>query len=646
MLTAAHLIEAATKLWGAVTSKPHPHEWRFRAKGSKSINLKDLTWYDHEAQEGGGVVELCARAGVGAQDKGGEKRDNSSNEIVYRYLDEKGICLFEVVKFPNKPKAERFRQRRPNGQWGIKGVRRILYRLPHLMNISTQDQIVFVCEGEKDADALAALDVVTTTNPGGASKNGNKWLAAYSEFLRGRDCIILPDNDEPGIGHAHAVQRALAGIAKSARVLKLPGLDHEGDDVSDWLNRGGTRDQLDALVAALGEEEPPPPPPPPQGWIDLCTTTESGAPISNFANAMIAMENDATLKDAYVYDDMQSHPMIVRSTPMKVSDDHINAVHRYLQQNGLTRLSRENAKHAIFLHASARHINPFKDFLDGLEWDGQPRIGTWLTDYLGAERNPYHDAIGAMFIRSMIARAFRPGCKVDYMMVLEGPQGILKSMACRVLAGDDYFTDSLPDIGSGKDVYLALRGIWIAEVSEMHAFNKADSTELKRFLSQQTNRYRPPYGMMEVEEPRRCVFIGTSNKDAYLRDETGGRRFWPVKCGTIKIDELRRDRDQLLAEAIVEFQAGVEWWPEREFEIEVIAPEQEKRFEVDIWQDKVDEALNGVFSDTTTISKIATIIGLNVERMGPREQHRIAACLRQAGWIEKRKTKQRWWQKA
>ena len=160
-----------------------------------------------------------------------------------------------------------------------------------------------------------------------------------------------------------------------------------------------------------------------------------------------------------------------------------------------------------------------------------PRLEEWVITYLGAEDTPLNRAVGSRWMISGVARILQPGAKVDHMLILEGPQGAKKSSALKTLAGAEWFTDELAEIGS-KDAAQQMRGIWVIEIAELDAISRAEVSRIKAFLSRTTDRYRPPYERYVVEMPRQCVFAGSVNPDTYLRDETGNRRFWPVRCGT------------------------------------------------------------------------------------------------------------------
>ncbi len=247
----------ARKLWGEPNrAQSRKDQLRFGSNGGRSVDLRTLSWFDHEAQQGGGLASLCKLAGEPFT----ASTEADSNSAIYPYRDEHGAELFQVVR--KIPKS--FRQRRADPAardgwvWNIKGVRRVPYRLPELL-AADPALPAFICEGEKDADALRAIGLVATCNPGGAAEHKDttkpyrgKWLDEYSEHLRGRDIVILPNADGPGRDHAADVARKLAGIARSIRVVELPGLAAK-TDVSDWLANGGTAEAL----LTLARETPP-----------------------------------------------------------------------------------------------------------------------------------------------------------------------------------------------------------------------------------------------------------------------------------------------------------------------------------------------------------------------------------------------------
>ena len=295
------------------------------------------------------------------------------------------------------------------------------------------------------------------------------------------------------------------------------------------------------------------------------------------------------------------------------------------------RIAKATVDSAIDVRARERAFHPVRNYLAALTWDRKPRLATWLAT-LGAEHTPYSETIGELFLTGMVARTFRPGCQADYMPVLEGLQGELKSRACRILGGQ-WFSDHLPDVAhAGKDVSQHLRGKWLIEIAEMHAMSRAEAAQLKAFITRTTERYRPSYGRREVVKPRQSVFIGTTNRDTYLRDETGGRRFWPVKVGTIDIAALARDRDQFFAEAVQRYRDDKPWWPDRAFERDHIASQQDSRYESDAWEEDIAAYLAN--QTKVTIGQVAKeALHIETPKLSRSDQHRIMACM--TGSLEK-----------
>jgi predicted P-loop ATPase len=386
-------------------------------------------------------------------------------------------------------------------------------------------------------------------------------------------------------------------------------------------------------------------------WLQDCILNNSGKPLAILANALTGLR--AVMPDTFAYDEMLNAPLLMRPLesvdgfhPRALTDVDVGIVQERLQNLGLERISKDVMHQAVDIRAHERRFHPVRDYLNGLQWDSKPRLANLFPVYFGAQGSPYVERVGQMFLISMVARIFEPGCKADHMPILEGPQGALKSTACGVL-GDAWFSDNLPDVTSGKDVSQHLRGKWLIEVSEMHAMNRAEATGLKAFLSRTTERYRPSFGRKEVIEPRQCIFVGTTNRDTYLRDETGGRRFWPIKGGRIDIGALIRDRDQLFAEAVARYREGVPWWPDNDFERQHIMSEQAERYEADTWEETI-----GAFIEVRTKVTIGEVareaLRIDTARIGTADQRRVAAALEQLGWkrLPKDWKGNRWWTKA
>ncbi len=253
--------------------------------------------------------------------------------------------------------------------------------------------------------------------------------------------------------------------------------------------------------------------------------------------------------------------------------------------------------------ADENAFHPVADYLGSLEWDGTGRIDS----YFGAADTEYHRAIGRKWLISCVARAVEPGCKVDTLPVLEGGQGDRKSSALQELAGGlQWFSETTIDLHNIPEACKQLQGKWIYEIAELDGFRKADLLRVKNFVSRQQDDYRQSYARRSEAYPRTCVFAATTNESKYLQDPTGNRRFWPVACGRVDVKALRRERDQLWAEATAAYVEHVAeqdgdplrhtpnaWWFERAEEERLVVPqqaarEQDEGFEADVieWLEK------------------------------------------------------------
>ncbi len=298
---------------------------------------------------------------------------------------------------------------------------------------------------------------------------------------------------------------------------------------------------------------------------------------------------------------------------------------------GLRGLRSVDLPKAVLLAARRHRFHEVRDYLDSLTWDKAERLRHWLHMFLGAPDTPYVEAVSVKWMVAAVARVFRVPVKVDNVLILEGTQGIYKSTALKVLGGP-WFTDQGFRFGD-KDAVQLINGRWVVELAELDGLNKADSAAAKAFFARDTDRIRPPYGRNMIDFPRQCVFAGTVNHATYLRDETGNRRYWPITVTQVDIEGLRRERDQLWAEAKALFDAGTEWWV-RAGERELFELEQDQRYVGDAYEEKLRAWLiaHPEVTDINSMKLMGEALGLEASKWTPPEQQRVGRIMHRIGW--------------
>ncbi|HKQ68262.1 MAG TPA: virulence-associated E family protein [Polyangiaceae bacterium] len=383
-------------------------------------------------------------------------------------------------------------------------------------------------------------------------------------------------------------------------------------------------------------------------WHDALVYSREGTIEATVANVITIFANDVDWCDVFVWDEFGQTISTARVPPWDLNDapaaphagewsdsDTVRA-QAWLARHYALKVGRECVYDAVRVLAEKIIVNPPRDWLEGLRWDGVRRVDGWLAKYLGAKPSDYVTSVGRWMFISAVARIFKPGCKVDTMLVLEGPQGLKKSTTMRTIFSDKWFSDTPLDLNS-KDRFVGLRHNWCHEFAELDALGKAEVARVKSFLSSQSDDFRPPYGKSNVKVERRCIFVGTVNDSEYLRDATGNRRFWPVRCGKIDIAALSADREQLMAEAREMFLSGARWWPEGT-EVSDCEAAQAERTTADAWTPLVSaylqkQCLTLTGSAFVTIGDILTnALGIEKAKWGQSEQNRVAKCLLQLGW--------------
>jgi hypothetical protein len=281
-------------------------------------------------------------------------------------------------------------------------------------------------------------------------------------------------------------------------------------------------------------------------------------------------------------------------------------------------------------------FHPVVDYLDGLSWDGTPRLDGWMSAYLQADNTEYTRAVGTLMLVAAVRRVRQPGCKFDEMVVLESEQGKAKSSALAVLAvNEDWFSDDLPLSAEAKLVIERTQGRWIVEAGELSGMGKKGVEHLKAFLARRRDSSRMAYGRMTHDAPRHFIVVGTTNDERYLIDNTGNRRFWPVRVGDIDLDALASDRDQLWAEAAAREAAGESIRLDRSL-WQAAAVEQEDRRLVDPFVPVLAEVFGGLNGKVRT-KDVWDVIGTPIGLRTPELERRLGLAVRELGFERKQR---------
>jgi predicted P-loop ATPase len=388
-----------------------------------------------------------------------------------------------------------------------------------------------------------------------------------------------------------------------------------------------------------------------QSMIDGARAKFGRKETRNTATVFAMLTEDARWSSVFAFDELSNRTMIIAKPPFvtgdpkhfkprPIKDDDYIQVQMWIQRNW-GHVNKNVVIDAVNAACGAQIISPVRHYLESLP-ASTLNIATVFETYFGVEpENDAHrefiHAASSLFLKQAVARAIEAGCKADIVVVFEGAQGIGKSTGLRALFGADWFKDSMPPMGS-KDASDYIVGAWCIELAEMAFQKKAEIEQQKAFISRQEEKYRPAYGRNEIVYPRRCVFAATTNRDDWAVDETGNRRFLPIKTTSIDVAALKRDRDAIWASAYAEYVKDPIWWLTDE---QAIYSEKQtgKRFEADIWIELIHKYLSKL-TETSIRDAFERCFPQNnkddrpfdPQKITKTEQRRMGACLISAGW--------------
>jgi hypothetical protein len=326
---------------------------------------------------------------------------------------------------------------------------------------------------------------------------------------------------------------------------------------------------------------------------------------------------------------------------IELTDDIVQKVRMMIYEKFGFDPGTNNTRDALVQECLMNSYHPIKDYFHSLKWDGIPRLDTWMARYLAAPDTPFNRAVASLCLIAAVRRIKQPGCKFDYITVLEGPEGRGKSTAIEILAGSDNFSDQTIISLDDRAQQEAVQGVWLYEIADLAGHSRTEVARVKAFASRTRDRARPAYGRVRVDKPRTCVFFATTDNDTYLKSQTGNRRFWPVKCGRVDLAGLRADRDQLWAEALEREKAGRPLFLDESLWGEA-GKLQDSRMDRDPWDDMLADLEHSTKMNwctkvedewrVTSKTLLKDVLELPSDRQTDVAAKRLAHVMRRLGW--------------
>jgi predicted P-loop ATPase len=482
------------------------------------------------------------------------------------------------------------------------------------------------------------------------SPSPDEQLAAAKEAARLAVLAAAAEAESEAAGASEAAEQAAADAEHAAEMAELAAPGHSSEAGYKAPRRDAPRDApRDGVVRPLRAVSTP-------AWQGRLMLTDKKKPMRTISNALVALRGAAEWQGLFRWCEFSQRVLVTRPLPEGVTngggeypreliETDITQTAGWLERRGIM-IGTTTAKAAIGVVAEEHPHHPVREYLASLAWDGVERLSLLLVDHLGARDGELTRVFTRKWFIGLVARVMIPGCKFDTALILEGRQGIGKSSFLEILTRP-WFTDQLPDL-TRKDALEQLQGVWCVEVSEFATFDRATAAHIKSFISSSTDRFRPSFGSVARNFPRQCGFAATLNPVAYgyLRDETGGRRFWPVACGADWDHRMRLDRaslaavrDQVWAEVMTAFHAHESW------HLETVAQETQhaamvvQRGEDDPLDSEI-EAVLARMHHGVTMAEILGPDGLAVprERWHRALQIAVGRALTRYGWTKYRES--------